>query len=392
LRLGGGEIQTVPSDPWTFLDGRLNAPAGPPQFPNQLNTYVPGGIPAGRYKWPSVAARNSTTGNLQQPPWQVAGIDYATGVPAGKVLADWQTATPPAGVTRTNAGSGSGAIRQWKVTSDNVTIDGIDFSTGGGATVWFNGVNGGRLTNCNFGYTTAPASLNAIGFDGNTTVGSYVGYNTFNGNGSLFAVPNEMDTISFNGNGLVVEYNYFLNCCEDIVQTGSNGSCVGGNVVSRYNLIKNNGKATNTPHPDWTQFGSGIYTISTLFNTTIMDSSGTDGWWLLGGTINFFECAYNTIMALTGGSVNYPFGVATAANTGIHGGIVNGPGTTHDNYMDNTTNAETTSYPGTANPALTVFAGIAYGDVLSYQAGVSTFLRNIEMKSGNFFDNYNGTP
>ena len=47
-------------------DGHDQAPRAPPQRPNLLAGY---------------AAR---------PPWQVAGVDYAVGVPAGTQLQDWQ--------------------------------------------------------------------------------------------------------------------------------------------------------------------------------------------------------------------------------------------------------------------------------------------------------------
>ena len=49
----------------TLGDGSANAPAGAPQFPNLLNGYA------------------------VRPPWMVAGVDYAAGVPAGTTLTDW---------------------------------------------------------------------------------------------------------------------------------------------------------------------------------------------------------------------------------------------------------------------------------------------------------------
>jgi hypothetical protein len=67
-------------DPWLALDGRSNAPAGTPQFATLLNNYVPGGTTPGRYFWPSTASLNVGTGNLQQPPWRVPGVDYAVGL------------------------------------------------------------------------------------------------------------------------------------------------------------------------------------------------------------------------------------------------------------------------------------------------------------------------
>ena len=54
-----------------YDDGYANAPPGPIQRPALLAGY---------------SAR---------PPWKVAGVDYAVGIPAGTVLTDWQNLKGP---------------------------------------------------------------------------------------------------------------------------------------------------------------------------------------------------------------------------------------------------------------------------------------------------------
>src|SRR5262249_7565368 len=63
-----GNITTL--DPTAMLgDGSANAPTGTPQLPNLF------------------------AGEAVRPPWMVAGVDYAVGVPAGTALTDWQKVT-----------------------------------------------------------------------------------------------------------------------------------------------------------------------------------------------------------------------------------------------------------------------------------------------------------
>ena len=83
-----------------------------------------------------------------------------------------------------------------------------------------------------------------------------------------------------------------------------------------------------------------------------MSTSGSDGWWLLGGVIDSAQIAYNTVIAANGGSVNAAVGVINPNNTGIHGGTVNGPVTIHDNYVDPTTLDGTFAYGNSAYPGI----------------------------------------
>ena len=60
----GWECHQRRSDCYSPGDGSANAPAGAPQLPSLLNGYA------------------------VRPPWEVAGVDYAVGVPTGTTLKD----------------------------------------------------------------------------------------------------------------------------------------------------------------------------------------------------------------------------------------------------------------------------------------------------------------
>src|ERR1700737_3849939 len=95
----GGTVVVDP--PLNLSDGSANAPAGTPQLPTLLSSYV------------------------VRPSWNVAGVDYGGGIPAGTVLKD-ATTINMAGVV-VNA-----AAHEVHITGNNVTLSGYDFSGGGG--------------------------------------------------------------------------------------------------------------------------------------------------------------------------------------------------------------------------------------------------------------------
>jgi hypothetical protein len=98
-----------------FADGSANAPDGPPQHPNLLDSYA------------------------TRPPWKVAGVDYAVGVTPGTVVKIPSPANLPPGALLSG-----GAIH---VTGANVTLDGYDFTN---LTVMIDDTASGTITisNC----------------------------------------------------------------------------------------------------------------------------------------------------------------------------------------------------------------------------------------------------
>ena len=118
----GGTIVYDPPVPSGYNDGSAKAPVGNPQLPNLLSGY-------------SV-----------RPAWQVAGVDYAVGVPTNMTLKDPTVAANlPAGVS---INSTNHVI---DITANNVTLNGYDFSLHGGWGINIDpGVTGTTIENCNF--------------------------------------------------------------------------------------------------------------------------------------------------------------------------------------------------------------------------------------------------
>ena len=78
-------------------DGSANASIGSPQLPHLLDSYV------------------------TRPSWEVAGVDYAVGIPSGTVLKDPSTLNMSGVAVDTT----NNLIR---VTGNNVTLDGYNFT------------------------------------------------------------------------------------------------------------------------------------------------------------------------------------------------------------------------------------------------------------------------
>jgi hypothetical protein len=152
---------------------------------------------------------NLLSGYTARPPWEVAGVDYAVGVPAGQILSDWWTISIP-GVTVNKS------ARIVTVTGNNVTLDSIDFSLHSGATVYINGASNTRITNSNFAFTgSGPTRPMIDAVNGAQNI--YVGHNTMDGNGPN-SNPTPGTAISLRGSqGLTVEYNWIKNLAEDVI-------------------------------------------------------------------------------------------------------------------------------------------------------------------------------
>ena len=169
----------------TLGDGSANSSAGTPELPNLLNGYT------------------------ARPYWMVAGVDYAVGKPSGQTLTDWESINIPEVIVNV-------ANRSVEVTANNVTLNGIDFSLHGGATVWIHNANNTTISNSNFGFTSNPVSYNIIGIDGSST-GTVIKYNTIDGGGFAQAGTGTPETtIALDAPGtLDVEYNWMKNLSED---------------------------------------------------------------------------------------------------------------------------------------------------------------------------------
>ncbi|MCK1753811.1 cadherin repeat domain-containing protein [Bradyrhizobium sp. 137] len=249
-------------------DGAANAPTGTAQFPNLLS------------------------GMAVRPPWNVAGVDYRTGINTGVTLKD------PATISMSGVSVDTGS-RIVTILGDNVTISGYDFSMGGG---WYLNVgsvsqiggNNATITNCKFRYNT----LWIRNQPGAGNPGTTIRYCEFDG-GVTSADANAPEfLIDYRANGdHIFEYNWIHNVACDIFSISSyydDGTI--SKWTCRYNVWNDTGYNSSLGwHPDWVQtYGGAITEIDFSYNTCAEISGGgavqgicgdPGGPWY-GGTIN----------------------------------------------------------------------------------------------------------
>ena len=314
-----GNVTTL--DPTAMLgDGSANAPAGVPELPNLF------------------------AGEAVRPPWMVAGVDYAVGIPAGTVLTDWQNLKGP-GISIV------GNIVRIDNTND-VQINNVDFSLHGGAMLYINNSNNTVVTDCNFQATTSSDVIQLAG----SSTGLTVKYSVIDGDGGAF---DGSGLIGATGN-VVIQYNSLKNFPERALETGGNAT-----IDLRYNLIEN-GAMYPGAHLNFLQFvGAGTVSSLVEFNTTyqqvqvasgegfqfyIWDPSGAQG------TQVSPTFAYNTMIASpTQGRSYVPGGNNMAMSYLLHGTsgaqfptAITGTASIHDNYFD-ASGAYGVFYPNTFN-------------------------------------------
>lgn len=207
------------SAPTVYEDGAGNAPPGAPQLPNLLKGY------------------------RHPPPWRVAGVDYAVGIPSGKSLKDPTTIVMP--------GVSLDRLHHFvRVTGNGVTLDGYDFSLHGGWGVYIDpGASGTLITNSKF----MAGANNVIPIAAQAGAGSLtVQYCSFDGGG---ANSNSVWTlINYNGSGsFLAQYDLFENAPEDAIDFSA------GTVspTIQYNLFKNLGTEAGS-HADPVQYVGGV--------------------------------------------------------------------------------------------------------------------------------------
>jgi hypothetical protein len=281
--------------PQRYDDGSAAAPAGRPMLPNMLVHY---------------AAR---------PPWKVAGVDYAVGVPAGTRLLD-PAAIAIAGV------SVNPASHTIVVAGSNVTLNGYDFGRAGGWGIYIDEkARNTVIANCNFLVgANHLVPINAGAGSGSLTVVD----DTFDANvnsGEVWALVN------YNGSGrFIAQYDSFANSPDDAIDFGP-GSMT---AVVRYNVFENLGTDPQA-HADSVQYTSTTSANSIIsFNTVYQaNPSGNQGLQIEaqnGSTITNTTVENNVIVALgTGRTMSYSIyvGVGSGPNT-IDGVVV------ANNYID----------------------------------------------------------
>jgi hypothetical protein len=348
-----GHIQSV-TDPWINIDGRLLAPVKPAQFAGLLNIYHPVGTSDGRYLWPSLTSKQPSTGNLMQPPFHVPGVDYAVGIrPSALPLKDPQTITDP------NVTVNPTSIR---ITGNNVTLQGYDFSLAGGYDVNPQAANTTFL-DCNFKVGTNDKIC--IYANGGSPSGLKVMYCEMDGS---FTDTTPSTLIGNNGPDLTLRYCLIQNSNGDMIN-----SDFGGAIDIRYCVIKDNG--TTGSHPDVLAIGSqnygpNVFNFNLIYQTNNPSvTGGSQGvFWdgiLTWSLVQTTESAYNVIISLNPGAAAmgpwfdvFSTNLAAGATASVH-----------DNYGD----------PTTTSP------GWGFATSLTYAYPASIVYNNINMLDGTFF-------
>jgi hypothetical protein len=313
-----GNVTTV--DPTATLgDGSANAPAGPAQLPNLL------------------------AGEAVRPPWMVAGVDYAVGIPAGTVLTDWQNLTGP-GISIVG-----NTVRIDN--TNNVHISNVDFSLHGGANLYITNSNNTVVTDCNFQSTTSAEIIQLAG----SSSGLTVSYCNIDGD-SAAADGNAL--IGATGN-VVVQYDWLKNFPERAVALWGGDTSLN----LSYNLIEN-GAMYPGAHLNFLQLSGANATISAVveFNTTYqqVQASSGEGFQFYdnetGGTLVSPTLANNTMIASpTQGASYLSGGNNIAMSYLLHGSsgsqyptAITGTASIYDNYFD-ATSAYGIFYPNSFN-------------------------------------------
>jgi hypothetical protein len=267
------------------------------------------------------------TSYAKRPPWKIAGIDYAVGVPPETKLTDWQLLSGP-GIT-VQAAEMPPLVRVDD--TSNVVISGVDFSLHGGATLRFINSPNPTVINCNFGgpnLTKMPAAVIVTDQD---SPGLTVSYNTIDGAGN----GSGSSLITVLGAGTTtVTYNWLKHSPQHFLEEAQS-TPVSIAVIYKYNLIQQ-GAFRPGAHLNFLQFGGAVATsVDVEYNTTYQTPQVAAGegfqfsGFLPGNSVQNVTFAYNTMIA-TGG----PPGSAQSAM--VHGGGSQNAAVAHDNYIDKT--------------------------------------------------------
>jgi len=282
-------------------DGFANAPTGTPQYP----TYFTSLNPIFPYR--------------VRPPWHVAGVDYRVGINTGLSLKDPATINP---AIATSSGTNPIVLT---LQTDNVTLDGYDFTLGGWWRINGSGHSNLTVSNCklqNFclfidtgALTVQYCEIDGLGARGET----------------------EFGCLAFLGSGVTStwKYNWMHDSQNDFIDLHTS------DIVAAFNLFDTMGYAVGA-HADSIQFAGGgtANNISIKFNTYVQrvaTNAGPSSFIDLetqidaGAQMNNPEVAYNTASnTAAGGAAGSTFYRVAQVVGVINNAYV------HDNYADST--------------------------------------------------------
>jgi hypothetical protein len=189
-------------------------------------------------------------GYAVRPSWQVAGVDYAVGVPSGTTLLD------PNGISMRGV-SVNASSHVINVFGNGVVLNGYDFSLNGGWRVNVTGRND-TIENSNFkvgANEQIPITARS------TATNLSVLHNTIDGGGASGDPGAITALVSDTGSGLTVEYNWLKNAPQTVI------AVKGGTLIDEFNLIQNVGFGADSAESDLT-FSGGVSNNSVIsFNT-----------------------------------------------------------------------------------------------------------------------------
>ncbi|MEJ0073151.1 MAG: hypothetical protein WDN27_03690 [Candidatus Saccharibacteria bacterium] len=222
----------------TYADGcGGSAASGTAQYPGMLNSYT------------------------ARPQWNVAGVDYKVGIPDGTTLTPWRSASVP----NISINLSSGRV-SCTTAGAHVTLNAIDFSTAAGVSPWiYDNSNDCTWTVANSKFTCSGNYTNIVA--GNITLKN----NEFDQAGCT----NQPSSFATVGGSVTVQYNWFRNGWQHVIETGGPGS-----IDYRFNLIDD--MVTHTSqlagsHENFQQlYGTAPISADVVtFNTVYQHTAGT---------------------------------------------------------------------------------------------------------------------
>lgn len=259
-------------------------------------------------------------GYISRPPWMVAGVDYAVGMPVNAELKN------PATINLA-AVSIDAVTHILTITGSHVTLNGYDFGLAGGWGIYIPaGVTGTAIQNSRF----LVGANNLVPINAGVGAGNLtVRYNTFDGGGRR--EDDVWALVNYNGSGIFdAQYNSFRNAPDDAIDFSSGHMTT----IVEHNVFENLGTSPGS-HPDSVQY-VGVTTDNSVisFNTIYQPHpSGMQGIQLAaqnGSVLSRTTIANNVIVATKAGSrsMSYSIAIQQAVGNAINGVVV------RDNYID----------------------------------------------------------
>lgn len=300
----------------SYPDGSSGALTGTIQYPTILNSY--GGQNA--------RTQGLIGGKQYQPPWNVAGVDYAVGIPSSVTLQDPWPGYPTATVASLASafvtqcgGSSHVSVSGNQITinpTTNATISGWDFSLHNGIELYVQNCTNPTITSNKFGVGSnlqQPLLLNT------NMNGGTIEYNEITGAG-LKNQQVGFGLIEGNAYGTItIQYNYIHDAYSELLTLGNSPSGT-TNWQVQYNVLANAGLGQpQGAHGDWVQIVSAsayskLISATFTYNLCIQNNTttnvGAQGFSFNGNAGYFFGneyMTYNTVIAATqvsGGGVN----------------------------------------------------------------------------------------